>query len=741
VALGAALAVALPAAAAMLVMGPQLAGGDSGQWVMLARAYLGLPIPAYRDPFAVPPAAPLLVLGLWQITGDPYLAPKLALVVAFALVPLAAFLLGRELYGWLPGLAAALIVGVGQHFYLRLAVFGALPQLLSLAAFGLALAAAARWARGPSLPRGPAIALACLGIVASHAPTAAVALPVLGLVLLLLPYSGPRAPPRGVWRSAAARAWPVLPALGAFTAYAWLKRGTFQQYLGNEAAYYLKGLGSALGELLRLRTTSLLLWAGGGVLLVLVLRGAFAARALRRGAPARPPRSPLVRALVPEPNERRRAALVAAVLGVPALALGALMLAFHVARVGTDYPRLFPLIGFPGLVSLAAVVPAMRWRDLASWLPSREARALGLAGLLLVPTMAAVVATEERAMAFYSVRAPGDLEDAMRAVERTVPEDAVVWTPVREGKWMEGITGRPALFALPAWAIFRPWEWERKEAAETLGHASAWATSGLVGAATQRDPGVLTDNPVVSVYYKGDLRPVLRLDDRASRVRVLLPGSTEASLAALPERGEQLRMDGAQATVDQRAAGQLWTWRGQPVRVEVQRLVSVEAGAGAVLLTVHVRVQGAQLESVSLALRPPHGGAWAVRADQGDALGLELRRQAEPLALRVSAGPSGMATLYPTGSGVDARMTVVDGPGGPRSEAHATLTMVGDPVGQPKPGLRALTAAQALDAYDVRYALLPRSGADTERAAASSLGFHPAYENRSYTLYQRGDAA
>lgn len=724
---GAALAVAPPLLAAGAVLGPWLAGADSGQWVMLARAYDGQPYPAYRDPFAVPPAAPLLALAMLKASGDPFLAPKLAVLAAFALVPLAAFLLGRELFGWLPGVVAGLLVGVGQHFYLRLALFGALPQLLAVAAFGGALAAIARNARSPG--PGPAVAIGVGGLllVASHAPTAAVGLPVLALTALLVPPHPLRGPVGRAARGALGRVAPLVPAGALFAAYAWAKRGAFDSYLSNEAAFHTKGLGVAAMELLRLRVTSILLVAGGAVLLLLLWRAWRGSRA----APAAPRRRGLADWHGPEALAR-----AAAVLGVPAVALGLLMLALYGARVGTDYPRIFPLAGFPAIVAVASLVPPLGRGPRGAPLPGRQARAALLAGALVLPVAAGVVQAEARAAPFYSVREPGDLRDVLAAVEARVPVGDTVWTPVREGKWTEGITGRAALFGLPAWAIFRPWEWERKVAADLLGQGSAWMTSGLVTATFARDSAVSADNPAVRVYYKGDLKPLLRVDDGASTVR--LGGWGAYRLADLPARQERTWWEGDSVHVGQRASP---TAAGGPT-VSVERHGEVREGSPVIRLDFTVRSQGAPIEDVAIALAPAGVGPWmAVEPLDGGAR-IVSTRQAEPLAatLRVAGGDASIevADLGDRGPAAVLRLAPRDGPDGARSEARGTVLVVAAPVGEPPPDLDLVTAERALERHGVRWALLPSAGHDAWRASAQALGFRPVHENPTYTLLQRG---
>ncbi|MCA1813847.1 MAG: hypothetical protein LC624_07845, partial [Halobacteriales archaeon] len=75
---------------------------------------------------------------------------------------------------------------------------------------------------------------------------------------------------------------------------------------------------------------------------------------------------------------------------------------------------------------------------------------------------------------------------------------------------------------------------------------------------------------------------------------------------------------------------------------------------------------------------------------------------------------------------------------GDRTEASAAITVEVAPVGNAKPQLRTLTPQQALDRFGVQWALLPKSGMNSSRAAVEGLGFLPAWTDASYTLFQRG---
>ena len=74
----------------------------------------------------------------------------------------------------------------------------------------------------------------------------------------------------------------------------------------------------------------------------------------------------------------------------------------------------------------------------------------------------------ERQVGAYQPRSATSLTAAVEWVDSELPEGQAVLTEVRDGKWLEGLTGREALFGQPVRYAFRPAEWQRSADADAL---------------------------------------------------------------------------------------------------------------------------------------------------------------------------------------------------------------------------------------------------------------------------------
>ena len=105
-------------------------------------------------------------------------------------------------------------------------------------------------------------------------------------------------------------------------------------------------------------------------------------------------------------------------------------------------------------------------------------------------------------------------------IESELPEGAAVLTDVREGKWIEGLTGHPALFTQPVRYAFRPAEWQRSTDADALLRSTLTLTSGyVIGPVRRRSrvgsravPSALLLRP----NHGGEFVDLLRLPPRAT---------------------------------------------------------------------------------------------------------------------------------------------------------------------------------------------------------------------------------
>jgi hypothetical protein len=261
-----------------------------------------------------------------------------------------------------------------------------------------------------------------------------------------------------------------------------------------------------------------------------------------------------------------------------------------------------------------------------------------------------------------------------------------------------------------------------------------------VSATTQRNASVRAVNPELSVYYKGEHQSLAAVDDARSLLRFRVPGPSGVSLSKFEGSSETLDVQPDRVAAEQRRTLHLPTDLGAPVQVDLVRSVAVREGAQDLSMRFQVAASGAPLETVRISLRPTGGVAWGIALQDPEHAKLDVRRFAEPVQMDVRTEPPGAARIVPFQGGLLVELTIGGDPLGTQV-ADATIVLGMTPVGQPRPRLQALTAEQALDTYDARFALLRRTSDPGWRASAASLGFEPVYTNPSYILYERGGAA
>ena len=149
------------------------------------------------------------------------------------------------------------------------------------------------------------------------------------------------------------------------------------------------------------------------------------------------------------------------------------VLASVVEGASTDYPRfatplLAPLIlGAAGIMAYGALV----WRsdrDTATHRGSRRAWAVGLLALAVIAPHPASVGRFTDQLRGYALSDAVGLDRVAAWVEATQPQGGTILAPVREAKWLEGLTGRATLFSGSIRYSFRPAEWQRSLAADAL---------------------------------------------------------------------------------------------------------------------------------------------------------------------------------------------------------------------------------------------------------------------------------
>lgn len=151
-----------------------------------------------------------------------------------------------------------------------------------------------------------------------------------------------------------------------------------------------------------------------------------------------------------------------------------------VSGAATDYPRFATLLLAPLVIGLAGGV--IRLLAIATppvprfW---RTRLVLAAVGLLLVVTSPLAVGRYARQASVYQPRDASALSAAVAWIDEALGDSsASVLTSVRDGKWLEGATGRAALFSQPVRYAFRRAEWQRSVDADAVLRSTATLSNG-----------------------------------------------------------------------------------------------------------------------------------------------------------------------------------------------------------------------------------------------------------------------
>jgi hypothetical protein len=692
----------------LLVASTAIGGGDYGQWLMVSRGFNDLATPAYRDLSQVPPLVPWLIALLSRVSGDPVAALHAVAGLLVAAMGGALLLAGWAVgAGSATGLVAVVLGLIVTDQLLELLAFGALPQTaaivfltVSVACFAWALRSRASERRWWIAGCG-ALFLACL----SHVATATIALPAC-ILAAGLGFTGHSGEPI---RLRLRRAAPLLvgfAAIGAYWAVAIAPASV--PYVANPASLAYRGPDRLLEQLFAYPPTAGIIIVGG-----LSIAG-WAARSLlrRRLPPASDPRT---------------------VVAVWALTSWAAFAASAIGRAATDYPRFAPLLVVPLVVIAADAIVSGAARLGASLVrrakPEQGIVALSLAIVLVAPFSIANYQTEAN-----GYRLPDDAALSAAATwadGRLLPGMAIL-APVREAKWIEGLTGRSTLFTSMVRYSFRPAEWDRSLAASTLMRGDL----GLVNESfivTLNDGAPTTDGEqprafLLSVNHGGDWLDLLRLVPTSS----VLLGEDGATLASLPA----LTPAGVQQTTSTSSAVVTTAWSAkrsgstigyaQSVRLDKASTtmgfdVAADTSVGVGGLRAELRpVTGAAITDVAVSDVATGGSAVVTFARVGET---EPRVRIEVLGGSVTASDSGGLLLGT--SGPDLSVTITDLSAGAASSSLAVLKPI-----------------DLLATYGIGAAILRRDPAyEDRRERLELLGFRVAHAEGPYVVMVRAGSA
>ena len=685
---------------AALVGTTVIGSGDYGQWLMVSREFAGLSTPAYRDLSDVPPLVPATIALLSGVLGDPVLALR---VVAFAIAAgsgAALYAAGRALDGRaVTGLAAAILGLLVTDQFLELLAFGGLLQAVAIVFLTVAFVAFSQSLRSPRTERGwwlagcAAMLLACL----SHVPTATIAVPFCAVAagIALLP------PARQAVAARLRTGVPLLVAFGLVAAY-WAVAVAPQSapYVANPASLAYRGPDRLVDQLVGYVPTAAVIAIGGAACL------AWAARLVIRPG--------LKRLRAPKTILVAWAATSWAAFGVSAI-----------AGASTDYPRFAPLLVVP-----LAVAAAGGLAEAGQWL-ARRTRRRPTTDHALAAIALGVVAIAPFSIANYQTEAEGyrmpDAEALAAAAtwadQRVVPGQTIL-APVREAKWIEGLTGRSTLFAGQIRYAFRPAEWDRALAANALSRGDLTLVNEsfvlTMHDAVRTDAGAQPRGLLVSANHGGEYLDLLRLVP-ASSVVLAGDGSVLASLPALDADGMSRSHDATNASVTT-----AWSGDRDGTTIEYAARLELAAQARSFDLTFDAASErgvgglGAELRPLPgmpiVSLEPLDGGAILTFPRTGTT---------EP-RLRLDV-PDGTVQLTPDGSVAVAS-----------ADASLTVTFTDLTAGGASASLDLLEPRELIDAYAVGAAVLRRDPSyEDRRDRLAFLGFRVAFAEGPYVVMVR----
>ena len=428
--------------------------GDFGQWLMASRYYLGLDVPAYRSIEALPPLVPILLAGLQMVIPDPVTALQAFTIGILGVVAASFYVVGSVLLrGRVGGLLSVVVALLITDRFLELLAFGGLFQLAAVALINFAIAAFVRAGDGDrDAGRYWAIGSASVVLLAlTHVGTATVGIPI---ALAVAGISVLRAR-RLRWVALVRAAAPLLIALVAVGIYAVVVLAPAStDYVSNPASLAYRGPGRLMSSLFAYGPTA-----------AVVVTGAFAVVA-----------GGVIDGL------KRSFGGGSMLLTWSAGAWGFLLVA-AIAGTGTDYPRFAPVVLAPLAVAAAAamlVLLEVMTRQGRALIASPRVELLSVVapGLLAVVAIPFAAVRYQSQMNGYQPSDGNALTAAVEFVNTSLGSaPGAVLTSVRDGKWLEGLTGREALFNLPVRFAVRPDEWQRSVDADTILRSSAALTN------------------------------------------------------------------------------------------------------------------------------------------------------------------------------------------------------------------------------------------------------------------------
>lgn len=707
-------------------------GGDPGQWITMARVYLGEAYPGYT-PLQYPPGLFLLLAPLVAAVG-PAAAAFAALGVIVVLLALGAYSGYALATGDRAGaLAFAASVTLGYPL-LDMVSWGAYPNLLSLCPFMVSLGYLGRALSPRARPRdgqffGLALGLAALTHVLSGALLLVAAVSVAGTFLLV---RRPAQPLVAAYRRAS------LPALAVSLPYyvpALVLGAVGARYVTAESnnafayAFYplVPDVGRAFFPFEELTTLAL----GAALCGATMIPVALAWRGRQPGT--------LIAHLVPsqKANPTVLYALFVSTFAAPmATVVGMWALGAH-----TEYARLMYYPYLPAAAALAAVTAAA-WRR---WRASRPAGGTASASAVLRPGPrtatralalamgACVVALStygavylEGASAYYASFDEGPDLGLVEFIQgQTDPGETLALSPEAHNaaaiKWIPALAGRHVVGYTDTRNLYYPEE--RRTALDTLdAFTDRYAVASGSFRVSTRGVGEGANFQLRVTLLDGDDRlPVVEFSD--ARTFVQLDNGGRLFLADARERSAHL--EGQESP--QPAVVTTASFADEGILVERDGRVAPGGGA-----TVTFRVTGPNASRVSaIVMSPLPAGSFCARDVAAPQTSWEVPNEGRCLPVRIGAEPS-LETA--PGSGEPDFLLPLDATG----SAQLLFTAGGGPEGVPSAPV-AFDGAAALDALGVDYLVVYRPGSKYLAFVSGAYAATPTFQNGDYLVLRVAD--
>jgi hypothetical protein len=327
----------------------------------------------------------------------------------------------------------------------------------------------------------------------------------------------------------------------------------------------------------------------------------------------------------------------------------------------------------------------------------------------------------------YQLRDAASLSQAVSWMDANLSPQATVLAPVREAKWIEGLTGRAALFSNAFRYSFRAEEWQRSLAADTLLRSRGALVNQFFFArltADGSDP-FAARGLVVAANHGGEYLDLLTTVPGRTRILGAAPDQPIlATLANLAPAGREVTITPAELQVTTS-----WTGERQGVPVTYRQSVMLRQDSSVLDLRLSIEttlpVEGLQFE-----LRPAAGIRSSEVNVDGQVATISFIRigSGEPQLRVVLAGSEGV--LRPTATGglrirsseTQVRLLITD------------LTAASSPSVQ----LQWLDPEQLIERYGVQAVLLARDPTlDGRRARMEALDFQLVGDYGTYVLLVR----